>query len=241
MTTRSQLQELLRAVRNNPLAEPQFFEALLTATVYAHVPVHQVPGRIRFIQFNRPDNGQTVLPFFSDQAKAQRALGSSKQVSVIALDGRQMFELTQGATLMLDPNDDQVMLYPEEVAALLTGQPLVAFGREELSSPETVAVRVPSVPVDELIAVLRAFCEIDSDVTAGYIVEVLRGDNQQDASLLVAIAAPKRVAERVSRTSMQRVRPHIDDLALPLIMTVIEPEEGASRFYQRAIQFYGKP
>lgn len=95
--------------------------------------------------------------------------------------------------------------------------------------------------IDELIAVLRAFCEIDSDVTAGYIVEVLRGDNQQDASLLVAIAAPKRVAERVSRSSMQRVRPHIDDLALPLIMTVIEPEEGASRFYQRAIQFYGKP
>ncbi|PMQ03801.1 hypothetical protein DyAD56_17975 [Dyella sp. AD56] len=241
MTTQSQLQELLRAVRNNPVAEPQFFEALLTATVYAHVPVHQVPGRIRFIQFNRPDNGQTVLPFFSDQAKAERALGSSTQVSVIALDGRQMFELTQGATLMLDPNDDQVTLYPEEIAALLTGQPLVAFGQEKLAAPETVGVRAPTVPVDELIAVIRAFCETDSDVTAGYIVEVLRGDQQQDVSLLVALAAPKHVSERVSRTSMQRVRPHLDELALPLVMTVIEPEQGASSFYQRAIQFYGQP
>ena len=94
MTTRSQLVELLKSVRNNPLTEPQFFEALLTATVYAHIPVHQVPGRIRFVQFNRPDNGQAVLPFFSDQAKAQFALGASKDVSIYAMDARELFELT---------------------------------------------------------------------------------------------------------------------------------------------------
>lgn len=240
MTTQSQLQELLKAVRTNPLTEPRFFEALLTATVYAHIPVQQVPGRIRFIQFNRPDNGQAVLPFFSDQTKAQRALGSSTNVSIFAMDARQLFELTQGATLMLDPNDDQVTLYPEEVEALLTGQPLVAFGREELSEPEIVGVRVPTVPVDELTAALKAYCEKESDVAAAYIVEVLRGDKEQEASLLVAIAAPKHVSERVSRTCMQRAQPLLGHVALPLIVTVIEPEQGASSFYQRGVQFYGR-
>ena len=240
MTTQSQLQDLLKAVRNHPLSEPRFFEALLSATVFAHIPAHQVPGRIRFIQFNRPDNGQAVLPFFSDQTKAQRALGSSKEISILAMDARQLFELTQGATLMLDPNDDQVTLYPEEITALLTGQALVAFGREELSKPEIVGVRAPAVPVDDLIAILKGYCEEESDVVAGYIVEVLRGDKQQEASLLVAIAAPKHVTERVGRACMQRAQPHVDNLALPLVLTVIQPEQGALSFYQRGIRFYGQ-
>jgi len=46
--------------------ENAFFKALLDATLYAHVPVKQVRGRVRFIQFVRPDNGQTVLPIFTD-------------------------------------------------------------------------------------------------------------------------------------------------------------------------------
>ena len=238
MTTRLQLQSLLTTVRNNPLTEPQFFEALLDATVYAHVPVHQVPGRLRFIQFIRPDNGQTVLPFFSDQAKAQFA--SSDDVSIIAMDARQLFELTRGATLMLDPNDDRAVLYPEEISALLSGKPLVAFGMEKLVEPETVGVRAPTVPVEALTSTLMAYCETEPGVTAAYIVEVLRGKDYKDASLLVAIAARGQVTERVNRISMQRIQPLLSELALPLLMTVIDPDEGSTPFYQKAIQFYSR-
>lgn len=239
MTTRSQLQLLLEAVRNNPLTEPQFFEALLTATVYTHIPVHQVPGRLRFIQFNRPDNGQAVLPFFTDQTKARRALGASKDVTFIAMDARQLFELTLGATLMLDPNDDQVTLYPEEIGALLAGQSLVAFS-QEFSDSEIVGFRAPTGPVDDLIVALQAYCETESSVTAGYIVEILRGESHREASLLIAIAAPTHLSERVSRSGMQRIGPHLDQLALPLVMTIIGPEEVPSSFYEKAIQFYDR-
>ncbi|WP_430389995.1 enhanced serine sensitivity protein SseB C-terminal domain-containing protein [Dyella sp. 20L07] len=239
MTTRLQLQSLLTTVRNNPLTEPQFFEALLDATVYAHVPIHQVPGRLRFIQFIRPDNGQTVLPFFSDQAKAQ--LASSDDVSIIAMDARQLFELTRGATLMLDPNDDRAVLYPEEISALLSGKPLVAFGMEKLAEPETVGVRAPTVPIEALTSTLKAYCETEPDVAAAYIVEILRGRDYKDATLLVAIAARGQVTERVNRTSMQRIQPLLSELALPLLMTVIDPDEGSTPFYQKAILFYSRP
>lgn len=239
MTTRLQLQSLLTTVRNNPLTEPQFFEALLDATVYAHVPVHQVPGRLRFIQFIRPDNGQTVLPFFSDQARAQFA--SSDDVSIIAMDARQLFELTRGATLMLDPNDDRAVLYPEEISALLSGKPLAAFSMERLAEPETVGVRAPTVPIEALTSTLKVYCEAEPDVTAAYIAEVLRGQDYKDASLWVAIAAAGQVTERIYRTSMQRVQPLLFDLALPLLMTVIDPDEGSTPFYREAIQFYSRP
>lgn len=49
----------------------------------------------------------------------------------------------------------------------------------------------------------RAYCETESDVAAGYAVEILRGKDHQDASLWVAIAAPAQASERVTRTSMQ--------------------------------------
>lgn len=80
-----------------------------------------------------------VLPFFSERMKAERA--STLDVAIIAMDARQLFELTCGATLMLDPNDERAALYLEEISALLSGRPLVAFGLEKVSEPETLGVR----------------------------------------------------------------------------------------------------
>ena len=69
------LLEAARAAQQGPdvaAAEDAFFKALLDATVYAHVPIEGAPpGRMRFIQFLHPGNGQTVLPFFSDRAQAE--------------------------------------------------------------------------------------------------------------------------------------------------------------------------
>ncbi len=206
-------------------------------SVYAHVPIHQVPGRVRFIQFIRPDNGQTALPFFSDQAKAQFASGDD--VSIIAMEARQLFELTRGATLILDPNDDRAVLYPEEISALLSGRPLVSFDTEKLAEPETVGVRAPTVPVEALTSTLKTYCQTETDVTAAYIVEVLRGQDYKDASLLVAIAARSPATERISRTSMQRIQPLLSELALPLLMTIIAPMKD-NVLYRKAIQFYGR-
>lgn len=74
------LAQLLNAVRSSsPGADAEhaqdvFFKALLGSTVYAHVPMEGPPeGVMRFLQFVRPDNGQTVLSFFSERAQAEAA------------------------------------------------------------------------------------------------------------------------------------------------------------------------
>lgn len=41
---------------------------------------------------------------------------------------------------MLDPNDDWAALYPEEISALLSGVPLIAFGKEMLAESGMVGV-----------------------------------------------------------------------------------------------------
>lgn len=201
------------------------------------MPAAKIPGRIRFVQFNHPDNGQPVLPFFSDADKAKRALGTSRDVSVIAMEACRLFELTRGATLMLDPNDHWATLYSEEIAALLAGQSLVAFDTEKLAAPETVGVRAPTVPVEELTQLLKTYCESEASVVAGYIIEILRGEDYREALLLVALAR-SHVRERIVRAGMQFAQSAIGALSLPLLMTVIEPDRESSSFYQQGIQFY---
>lgn len=49
---------------------------------------------MRFLQFVRPDNGQTVLPFFSERAQAEAAAGNA--ALIVAMSGRDLFELTGG-------------------------------------------------------------------------------------------------------------------------------------------------
>ena len=80
MASAKLLQDLLQAARQSTerdeiaRAEDAFFRALLKSTVYAHIPLApSPPGRMRFVQFVRPDNGQTVLPFFSDREQAEVA------------------------------------------------------------------------------------------------------------------------------------------------------------------------
>ena len=104
MASAKRLQDLLQAARQSTgpneiaRAEDAFFKALLKSTVYAHVPLApSPPGRMRFVQFVRPDNGQTVLPFFSDREQAEFAAGNVR--AIIAMAGRELLELTRGATL----------------------------------------------------------------------------------------------------------------------------------------------
>lgn len=111
--------ELLALASQDKREEPVFFRALLDATVYAHISVRDRTDlkRLRFIQFAYPQTGQLLLPFFTDEGKAREGIGADR--AVFATSGRVLFELTRGATLMLNPNDQGCILYPEEVVTLL--------------------------------------------------------------------------------------------------------------------------
>lgn len=116
MITPEELALFLQQALADKTAEPAFFRALLDALVYAHTPRNDRHARLRFIQFVTPE-GLTVLPFFSDEVQARAAAGTA--ATVVAMTGRELFGLTRGATLMLNPNETNCVLYPEEISALL--------------------------------------------------------------------------------------------------------------------------
>lgn len=101
MISESELEELLERARGNPEVDQEFFQRLLGARVYAHVPISDDSGKVRLIQFKHPD-GFDALPFFTSESKAAAAAGRSARI--VSFTGRELLEVTRGATLMLNPN-----------------------------------------------------------------------------------------------------------------------------------------
>lgn len=170
------LDELMKLAGRDTQWEQEVFRELLKSVVFAHVPATDrlSDGRVRFIQFHRPENGELVLPFFSDKHKALAATGTT--VKIVSFTGRLLMELTRGATLMLNPNDMSCVLYPEEVDAVLEGRPLGQTERFTVTedSPCTVTGPTEDPPDwmrDAFIATLRTL----SYIARAYWVEVHGG------------------------------------------------------------------
>lgn len=116
MGSESYLDQIIEQAARNPSLEPLFLRALLDAPLYVHLPLSDDSGRLRIVQFTRPD-GIAVIPVFTGVDKAETAAQGA--VRVARVRGRELLEGTRGATLMLNPNDVSTTLYPEEIALLL--------------------------------------------------------------------------------------------------------------------------
>jgi hypothetical protein len=240
---KSALEKLLVAARSTPqgpeAAEAQnaVFKALLDATVYAHVPIEGAPpGRIRFIQFVRPDNGQTVLPFFSDRAQAEQP--QRTDVSIVAMSGRRLFELTRGATLMLNPNLDQVALYPPEIVALLEGRELGYFAEHTLAAGMPVDACPPTVSTDDLGTALLGLFEEEQTVRSAYLTEV--HPEGEHAFLLLTIIAASAHRERLLQLATLALKTQSTDPDLPLSMLFVAPDAPLPEVCHAGIQFFGR-
>jgi hypothetical protein len=220
----SALERLQQRAMADGREEPAFFRALLDATVYAHVPLHDDSGRVRFIQFVRPDNGTTVLPFFTDVAKAD-AVGRT-DAKIVAARGRDFLELTFGATLMLNPNDASCVLYPEEVAALLATGGLPRCENEIVQTDRTLGFRLPISAPDwfepALVQVLSSLPYIQQ----AYLVEMLPPENPSHVTLLISLGVEPSMAERAARAVSAGMQHRWQNLQVPVDLMTYDPNDG---------------
>ncbi|KRE86044.1 SseB protein [Rhodanobacter sp. Soil772] len=243
MTT-DKLGQLLAAARATPPgenpehAQEAVFKALLDATVYAHVPKESPPeGVMRFIQFVRPDNGQTVLPFFSDREQSEAA--GDKTALTVAMSGRNLFKLTRGATLMLNPNLDKVALYPSEIAALLEGKALGFFTKDQMAEGTEALIGPPSVSTAGLNTVLRSLFEREATVRAAFLVEVHRQDQRAEVLLLLTVIVAQAQQERILQLATLAFKTEKLELDLPLCMRFLTPDTPLDDLCNSGVQIFG--
>ncbi len=217
----SPLEELQQRAMIDGREEPAFFRALLDATIYAHSPRSDDSGRVRFLQFIRPDNSLTVLPFFTDRGKAD-AVGRT-DAKIIALTGRQLFEHTRGATLMLNPNDAHCVLFPEEITALLDTGTIPILETEVLQSARTVGFRPPISAPEWLQPYLVHVVSRLSYVQYVYLVEMLMPDNPSNVTLLIVLGVESSLADRVVRAVSRAMQHRWKDVGANVDMTTFDP------------------
>jgi len=195
VTTPPELECLRSLAMADPRQEAAYLRALLSAKLYAHKPLSNDSNKLHLLMFTRAD-GVTVIPMFTDLEKADAAAGGS--AGVVAAPGLELFEATRGATLMLDPNDIGMTLYPEEVAALLDEG---HAGRAPIAAEAPDLVLAPLSPrnvwVFDLVA--RAVTTIPGVGRSHLASAHPRGGPATADRLLAIVAAPDSVIERVAR------------------------------------------
>jgi hypothetical protein len=218
-----ELDHLLQRAIADPREEPMFFCALLDAMVYAHVPVSDDSGRLRFTMFARPDTGETVLPFFSHESLADECVGNERRV--VALPGRSFFENTLGATLIFNPNDQRYVFYPEEISLLLNIGVIVQRKVEGTTLDSNTPVSpLGSKPnwLGHLANLFPRLPYIDIAYVAG---TVLVDEPARPAALVILGVAPID-AERAIRTVLAIASAQATKIRVPVGVTTFDPAKG---------------
>jgi hypothetical protein len=219
MTTEAELHRLIQRSAADPMQEPQFLRALLTATLYVHMPLKRAGQKLHLVCFTRPD-GLTVIPIFSDRGKATGAARGAVRVG--AVRGWELFMSAPGASFMLDPNDTSTTLYPEEIAALLAdGSAAIA----PTSMPDAPVSVSPALPEDAWLAdlVVEALQPIDG-VEAVHLVHAHAADSLDPTGLLAVVAVPTPLTERAARALALALQASTRTPRLAVDMTSYEPD-----------------
>lgn len=205
MTQPTTLQYLMERAKADGSQDPEFFHALLEATVYVHVPRFRQLHPWRFMQFRHPDTGIPMVPFFTDEKRARRAAQSVARVKTMT--GRAFMEATRGATLILDPeNTPCCILYPEEISALLDEGYMACVQQVKIDDAGTSFCDVPEIPPGLIELVVTVLRELPY-VHVAYIAGLDWNDRSGPTTPLIALVCYPKFAERAARavtTVLQR-------------------------------------
>jgi len=190
-----ELERLLEVAANDPAMRPEFIRCLLQSTIYAlgeiegapHLSDHRtatvpVGASVRLENWKRRD-GSVAIPFFSSLVMLQRSI--AKPSKYVAFNTRDLFELTAGAILVLNPHSPYSKEFlPDEIQHLLNPE----LSSHVLDRPMPVKLGEPaSYPHDLVNALVRCLKKYDT-VKAAYIAWIDWNDGTKP-HLIVAIDA----------------------------------------------------
>ncbi len=205
-------------------AEPAFIAALLDATVYAHSPANERAENLRLVSFPHPQTGAYLIPFFSDRGQAEES--SSPRVRIIAMTGRRLFEITTGATLILNPNRRYCLFYPEEVALLLQGKTLPPAVRINDEKELTRPLEEVAQPPEWLVAALQGLFSGIAGVESAAVARSVPSRADEPARIVTVAFVSDEDAERTGRAATVALKETCEQRNTGLDILTIAPYEN---------------
>ena len=244
-TEENALERALRLAANEPAHRPDFYTALLSASVFVFAPLSQViegpralvqGENITITHWSKKD-GTRIIPFFSSLIALQRA--AEGEYRYLALPARVLFKMTKGHALLFNPKSPYGKEFSaREIASLLSNgvnclpQERVTKKAAEtfLSQPE----EYPSKMVDSLTTLMAK----RGDVKSAYLLQLHEPSNDPKPHLVVGIELEGNVQQlmlEIGVVAGDSIPP-----GKPLdLMRIIPGEKGLSEYFLKEVQpFY---
>jgi hypothetical protein len=217
MTTADELSDLLRLAATDSRQEAAFLRAMLTATLYTLAPLSDDHPRLRLYMYQRPE-GDFFVPLFTDEAKA--TVSAQGQLRVLSNFGRELLEMTLGAVVIVNPNDEHCTLYPEEIKALLSTGRVGTYETEMTTAGSHVVIPEPATPPAWLVKRLQTLYAGLSYVEAAHLLYIAREDEPKNGVLTVVIMTTSVFAERAARATITAIQEDCRRADLPMDVAV---------------------
>jgi hypothetical protein len=187
-TEENPLERALRIAADEPATRPAFYRLLIESEVFVigGTPSADPPGgrrtldvgeKINIQNWQRSD-GPPVIPFFTSVVALQRAI--TEPAGYLGLPARSLFELTRGATLVLNPKlPCGKEFFPNEIEALLTTGVNYAPEQRVTQKETKFLLGQPRESPSRMIGALSAFFAKRSQVKAAFLV--LMHDTSKDS------------------------------------------------------------
>lgn len=226
-----------------PAHRAQFYRDLLASEILI-LPVGELPlihngkfqtGTKLALEHLQVD-GRTLLPFFSSLPRVQAAIREEREY--LKLGVRPFFEMTTGATLILNPGSDYGKEFlPDEVSRLLDGSMFRPRERHVVEHATQVLIGQPAKYPTKLVESLQRLYARLPKVRAAYLAQCFDPSRDEAPGLLIAIDAADDLESIVSESGIcaQGLTPDHDHLDfVQLQQSGLEPHFSQTKpFYKR--------
>jgi SseB protein C-terminal domain/SseB protein N-terminal domain len=170
------LEIALARAANEPASRPEFYRLLLESEIYV-IGYTDDPGqgrttipagaKLSITHWEKRD-GTLFIPFFTSIDALRRAL--TKETTFVALPARGLFEITRGATLVLNPASSHYKeFFQHEIDALLATGVNHVTTEKVVEKPTRVLLGPPAKYPSEMVSSLAALLAKHSNVKAAYL------------------------------------------------------------------------
>ena len=141
--------------------------------------------KVQFVTFK---NGQ--IPVFTATNRIFDKGIIKEQVPFMAIKGQDLFQLTKGATLVLNPYSDYGKeLMPQEIENLLNGSIFQQTHQTEITKDTQVLIGQPATYPTQLVKALAQLFKEEPSVKSAYLASIKTDHTEQQPHLIIGIDA----------------------------------------------------
>lgn len=239
------LDTALRLAADEPACRPDFYKTLLESTVYI-IGRSDRPyegnrtieaGENISIQNWQRNDGSPVIPFFTSLTALQKAL--EEEASYMALPARSLFEITKGASLVLNPKSPYGKeFFPNEIEALLTNNVNRLPEQRVTEKATQVLLGQPANYPSKMVESLSTLLSRRSNVKAAYLTLMHDPSHDEKPHLVIGIDAEGDIEQVIREAGVVAGDTAPDGEPVDLVR-VSANERGLSEYFIREVKpFY---